>query len=144
MKMRERADRDWRGSVKNKNKVVGQNGSVIFKAKGKAFSKASVEVMNLFKGWLDASGICEEDFFWAVKRSDFTVRYSAEPAGVSASFMLAGEPYGVPFICNSRADVERFNVDLALILIYVGSECGDEKRLNEFIEFVKENKLAVV
>lgn len=136
-------DKDWSDNMNVNKKSNGRYGDVVFKAKGKEFSKVSVEVMGLFDGWLKASELCEEEFFEAIKRSDFLIHYSENPAGVSAFFTVAGAPYGVPFICNKDTDVARFKVDLALILMYVGSECKEENILTKIVEFIKVHNLYV-
>ena len=112
------------------------NNDVVFMAKGKAFSEASSEIMDLLKGWLEASNISEEVLLLNVNRDDFLIEYTRTEDEVMATLYSAGEQLGVPFVCSDLNCLEQYHVDLSLVLLCIANKFNDVKVQKKFTEFI--------
>lgn len=104
---------------------------------GADWSKASVDIEDIFNSWLKQSGIKEEEFFKRINSETFEVNFSQNEIVLSDK---KGE-IGLSLIYDGNEDYNNFLTDAAFFLMYISYKSGPHIFAEKMKSFVKNNIL---
>ena len=112
------------------------------KETGRAYSECAKEIVEMYNQWLQLSFSSESEFLNIINNKEISIIYNESDAYVACCLTdsLNRQLIGEIFVSQSlnAEDVERFKIDLSLVLLHIMSVCENEKNKEKLKDKISE------